>query len=59
MVDILTFYYSSVVCFDFDHLRRAWRARRFECSNAVVKEYVDEKKKDETAALQNSFGRIL
>ena len=41
----LTSCYSSVVCFDFDHLRQTWRARRFEYLNAVVKEYVDEKKR--------------
>ena len=58
MVEILTSCYSSVVCFDFDHLRRTWTARRFEYSNKVVKECVDEKK-DETAVLQNSFGHIL
>ena len=45
MVDILTSCYSSVVCFDFDHLRRKWRAQRFEYSNTVVKECVGEKKK--------------
>ena len=42
MVDNLTSYYSSVVCFDFDHLRRTWRARRFEYWNTVLKESVDE-----------------
>ena len=58
MVDILTSCYSSVVCFDFDHLCQTWRARRFEYSNTIVKECVDEKKKDDTAALPNSFGPI-
>ena len=45
MVDILTSCYSSVVCFDFDHLCRTWRTPRFDYSNTVVKECVNEKKK--------------
>ena len=45
IVDILTSCYSSVVCFDFDHLRQTWRAQRFEYSNTVVKECVNEKKR--------------
>ena len=35
---------------NFDQLRRTWRARRFEYSNTIVKECVDEKK-NETAVL--------
>ena len=45
MIDILTCCYSSVLRFYFDHLRQTQRARRFEYSNAVVKECIDEKKK--------------
>ena len=45
MVDILTSCYSSVVCFDFDHLCRTWRTPRFDYSNTVVKDCVNEKKK--------------
>ena len=45
MVEILTSSYSSVVCFDFDHLCRTWRTPRFEYSNTVVKECVNEKKR--------------
>ena len=45
MVDILTSCYSSVVCFDFNHLCRTWRTPRFDYSNTVVKECVNEKKK--------------
>ena len=41
----LTFCYSSVVCFNFDHLRRTWRAWKIKYLNTVVKGCVDEKKK--------------
>ena len=45
VVDILTSCYSSVVCFDFDHLHQTWRTGRFEYLNTVVKECINEKKK--------------
>ena len=45
MIDILTCCYSSVVRFYFDHLRQTQRARRFEYSNAVVKECINEQRK--------------
>ena len=59
VVDILTSCYSSVVCFDFDHLHQTWRTGRFEYLNTVVKECINEKKKDETTALQNNFECVL